>query len=101
MNGKGIMQMKKQLLFCETCDKNLTEDIDDGIIIAVKRKNKIKKEKIILCCRECSDSINKELILEDYNCATYELNNGLKYLIIEDDFTKEALKRYKKIIESC
>lgn len=85
-------------LICELCGKDLSQDIDNGIILLVKDKNQ-KVLDIRTCCRgNCHDTLESDARKQGFGCGFKEMNNGLKYLYYKEDFTKDSLEKYEYIL---
>lgn len=90
-------------LVCEYCGKELSQD---DIILLVKTQVQ-KVVNVATCCRgECHDELEKQKISEGYSCGFYEMNNGLKDLVLQDEFISnlyepESLEKYKRILQYC
>lgn len=85
-------------LICEVCGKDLSKDIDDGIILLVKDKNQ-KVIGVRICCRgNCHSTLESDARKKGFDCGFKEMNNGLKELYFKDDFTSESLAKYENIL---
>ncbi|MGH4050003.1 MAG: hypothetical protein ACREVX_01415 [Clostridium sp.] len=89
-------------LVCEKCGKTLSKD---DIILLIKTKEQ-QVIDVTTCHRgKCHDELEKEKRLEGYSCGFYEMNKGIKDLVLNNEFSlslykPEALIKYKLILQS-